>query len=166
LNLRKTSLGTFSCVEVTLVSKFHPIWCLIAQELKLRRDFLTGLDIYPPFLLYTAETGHIWFKIDHVRQTVFSPTLVHCFGYILLIGCPIDLILFFCCVRNFEGIISTLLVGVFITFLKGFGLGVLNLGHRSVLAKEFDSTLIHPPTPVTSPGPSIGIRAGYVTSCP
>jgi hypothetical protein len=127
------------------VSKFHPIWCLIAQELKLRREFLTGPDIYPLFLLYIAETGHIWFKIGHVRQTVFSPTLVHYFGYILLIGCPIDPILFFCCVCNFEGIISTLLVGVFITFLKGFGLGVLNLGHRSVLAKEFDSTLIHPP---------------------
>jgi hypothetical protein len=31
------------------VSEFHPIWCLIAQELKLRRKFLGGLDIYPLF---------------------------------------------------------------------------------------------------------------------
>jgi hypothetical protein len=138
-----------------------------SSRIKVEKRVSNWTRYIPPFLLYTAETGHIWFKIGHVRQTVFSPTLVHYFGYILLIGCPIDPILFFCCICNFEGIISTLLVGVFITFLKGFGLGVLNLGHRSVLAKEFDSTLIHPPppTPVTSPGPSIGIRAVYVTSC-
>jgi hypothetical protein len=30
------------------------------------------------------------------------------------------IIFFFCCVRNFEGIISTPLVGVFITVLLGF----------------------------------------------
>jgi hypothetical protein len=31
---------------------------------------------------------------------------------------------FFCCLYNFEGIISILLVGVFIAFLQGFGFGV------------------------------------------
>jgi hypothetical protein len=34
-----------TCVEVTLVSKFHPFWCPVAQELKLRRKFLGMLDI-------------------------------------------------------------------------------------------------------------------------
>jgi hypothetical protein len=33
----------------------------------------------------------------------------------------------------------------FITLLQGFLLWVLNLGHRLVLAKEFDSAPVHPP---------------------
>jgi hypothetical protein len=48
---------------------------------------------------------------------------VYWFGYILLIGCPIDLI-FFRCIHNFEGVISMLLVDVFITLLQGFGFGI------------------------------------------
>jgi hypothetical protein len=82
------------CVEVTLVSKLHPIWRLVAQESKLRRKFLGGLDIYSIFQIYPAETGHIRFKAGHVRRTVFSPMFVPCFGNILLTECPIDLILF------------------------------------------------------------------------
>jgi hypothetical protein len=76
------------------VSEFHPIWCLIAQELKLRRKFLGGLDIYPLFRIYPAEIRHIRFKVGHVHRTVFSPMFVYCFDHILLTGCPIDLILF------------------------------------------------------------------------
>jgi hypothetical protein len=52
----------------------------------------------------------------------FSPTFVHGFGHILLIGCPINPIIFRY-VHNFKGIISTLLVGVFITFLQCFVFG-------------------------------------------
>jgi hypothetical protein len=51
---------------------------------------------------------------------IFSLTFIHGFGHILLTGCPIDPILF-CCIRNFEGIIFTLLVGMFITLLQCFG---------------------------------------------
>jgi hypothetical protein len=42
----------------------------------------------------------------------------------------------------------------FITLLQGFLLGVLNLGHRLVLVKEFDSAPVHPPPPVTYLVPS------------
>jgi hypothetical protein len=49
---------------------------------------------YPSvFLDISAETGHIRFKVEHVRWTVFSPTFVHCFGRILLTECPFDPIL-------------------------------------------------------------------------
>jgi hypothetical protein len=89
------------CVKVTLVSKFHPIWCLLAQESKLRRKFLGGPDIYPIFLdisgrdrTYPAETGHIRSKVRHVCWTVFNPMFIHYFGNSLLARCPIDLILF------------------------------------------------------------------------
>jgi hypothetical protein len=37
LDLGKPLWGTFSCVEVTLVSKFHLIWSIIAQESNLGR---------------------------------------------------------------------------------------------------------------------------------
>jgi hypothetical protein len=46
LNLEKKphwKLVTY--VEVTLVSKFHLFWCLVAQESKLRSKFLGRLDI-------------------------------------------------------------------------------------------------------------------------
>jgi hypothetical protein len=36
---------------------------------------------------------------------------------------------------------------VFITFLQYFGLNILNLGHRLILAKEFDSAPVQPPAP-------------------
>jgi hypothetical protein len=56
-------------------------------------------------------------------------------------------------------IISILLVIVFHHSLaRVFLLRVLNLGRRSVLAKEFDLAPVHPP-PVASLGPLIGIRA-------
>jgi hypothetical protein len=34
------------------VSKFNPIWCLVAQESKLRRKFLGGPDISGNFIGY------------------------------------------------------------------------------------------------------------------
>jgi hypothetical protein len=70
-------------VEVTLVSKFHLIWSIIAQESSFRKkvtDFgKKNLLLRPPTGLCPLES--------------FSPTLVHCFGYIFLIGDPIDPIL-------------------------------------------------------------------------
>jgi hypothetical protein len=56
---KKTLWELVSCVEVILVSKFHPIWYLITQESKLRRKFLGGPDIYPFFWICPPETGHI-----------------------------------------------------------------------------------------------------------
>jgi hypothetical protein len=53
------------------------------------------------------------------------------------IGCPIDPV-FFCCVRIFEGMISPLLVGVFITFLQafvfGFELGTNTSSYKIILS--------------------------------
>jgi hypothetical protein len=39
-------------VEVTLVSKFHPFWCPVAQESKLERKFLGSPDISGSFTGY------------------------------------------------------------------------------------------------------------------
>jgi hypothetical protein len=56
-------------------------------------------------------------------ERIFSPAFIHYFGHILLTGCPIDDILF--PLHSYlQADISTLLVGVFITFLQGFGFGV------------------------------------------
>jgi hypothetical protein len=46
--------------------------------------------------------------------------------------------------------------------LAVFWLWRLNLGHRPILTKEFDSAPVHPPL-VTSLGPLIGIRVDLVT---
>jgi hypothetical protein len=76
------------------LSQFHPIWCLMAQESKLRRKFLGGLDIYPLFQIYPAKAGLIRSMAGHVHRIVFTLTFVHCFGHILLTGYPIGHILF------------------------------------------------------------------------
>jgi hypothetical protein len=91
---------------VTVVSKFHLIWCPIALSDKVRNS----RTLFGP-------------TPDIVRPRVFTPTFVHCFGHSLLFGCPIDPI-FSCCVHNFEWIIYTLLVCVFIAFLQCFGFGI------------------------------------------
>jgi hypothetical protein len=79
---------------------------------------------YPTILPnISTETGHIWSEARHVRWTFLAAMFDDCFAHILLTGCPIDPIIFRC-IHNFEGTISTLLVGVFITFLLGFGFGV------------------------------------------
>jgi hypothetical protein len=49
---KKTLLELVHYVEVTLVSKFHPNWCLVAQESKLRRKFLGESDISDNFTGY------------------------------------------------------------------------------------------------------------------
>jgi hypothetical protein len=41
-----------TCAEVTLVSKFHPFWCPVAQESKLRRKFLGRSDISASIIGY------------------------------------------------------------------------------------------------------------------
>jgi hypothetical protein len=95
------------------VSKFNLIWSTIAQESNLeRKGQILG-------------ENHIFHRppIGQCLTETFRPMFIHDFGHILLIGCPIDPILFRY-VHNFEGIISTLLVGVFIIFLQCFGFGV------------------------------------------
>jgi hypothetical protein len=67
LDLEKTFLELVPCVEVTLVSKFHPIYCLIAQESKLRRKFLSGPDISGNF------TGYIWLNRTYPVQERICP---------------------------------------------------------------------------------------------
>jgi hypothetical protein len=82
------------------VSKFHPFWCPVAQESKLRRKFLCRPDISGSSTGYTrvpdisAETGHIRSKAGHVRRGVSAVMFIHCFCHILLTGCPIDTIIF------------------------------------------------------------------------
>jgi hypothetical protein len=76
------------------VSKFHPIWCLIAQESKLRRKFL-GDQTYPAILPdISTEIGHIRSKVGYVHWTFSTATFDNSFGHILLTGCLIDPILF------------------------------------------------------------------------
>jgi hypothetical protein len=106
-------------VEVTLVSKFHLIWSNITQESNFgRKGWILGRKIcsrdFLPDFVWPYRT--LFENPRHCPTWTFSPMFIHDFGHILLIRCPIDLI-FFRCVYNFEGIISTLLVGVFITFL-------------------------------------------------
>jgi hypothetical protein len=81
------------CVEVTLMSKFHPIWCLVPQESKLRRKFFGGPDIYPFFWIYPVNTRHIRSNVRHVRRTTSAATFDDYFDCNLLIVCPIDHIL-------------------------------------------------------------------------
>jgi hypothetical protein len=76
------------------VSKFHPFWCPVAQESKLRRKFLGRPDISGSITGYIRRTGHIWSKAGHVYRGVSAATFVHCFGHILLTGCLIDPIFF------------------------------------------------------------------------
>jgi hypothetical protein len=49
------------------VSKVHPIWCLVAQESKLRRKFLGGLDISGNF------TGYIQLNWTYPVQELICP---------------------------------------------------------------------------------------------
>jgi hypothetical protein len=77
LDLGKSHWKLVTCVEVTLVSKFHPFWCPVAHL----------PDI-------STETEHIRSKAEHVCHGVSAATFVHCFDHILLTGCPINLILF------------------------------------------------------------------------
>jgi hypothetical protein len=79
------------------VSKFHPIWCLVTQESKLRIKFLGGPDIYPLFWIYPITTEEIRSKAGHVHRTMFSLTFVHCFDHMLLTGCLINHIIFPLC---------------------------------------------------------------------
>jgi hypothetical protein len=76
------------------VSKFHLFWCPVAQESKLRRKFLVGRTYPARFPDISAEIGHIRSKAGHVRRGVSAATFIHCFGHILLTGCPIDPVLF------------------------------------------------------------------------
>jgi hypothetical protein len=93
LDLGKPLLEPIPCVEVTFVSKFHPIWCLVAQESKLRRMFLGGSDISDSFSRYIHQNRTYQSRDGHVHWTVFGLTSIHCFSRILLTECPFDLIL-------------------------------------------------------------------------
>jgi hypothetical protein len=134
---------------VTLVSKFHPIWCIVAQESKLRRRFLSGPDISDRFFGYihwnrTYPVQDRTCLLDSFQPNVYSlfwPYFVnrvsvwpHSFSasFVILWGS------FLSCWFVF-----------FITFLQGFLIGVLKVGRRMILAKEFNSAPVHPP-PVVS----------------
>jgi hypothetical protein len=90
LDLAKPLWKLVPCVEVTLMSKFHPIWCLIAQESKLRRMFPARPDISGNLPDISAETRHIRSKARHVHWIFSAVTFDDRFGHILLTGCPID----------------------------------------------------------------------------
>jgi hypothetical protein len=69
------------------------------------------------------STGQCPKFLDNVQLEVSARRLFTVLTIFFLPG--VQLIqFFFCYVRNFEGIIYILLVGVFISFLKGFGSGV------------------------------------------
>jgi hypothetical protein len=82
------------CVKVTLVSKFHPIWCPIAQEsmLGVKGQILWEKRVSRYLLLDKFQNS--WTLSgptpDIVRPRVFSPMFVHSFGHILLTGWRID----------------------------------------------------------------------------
>jgi hypothetical protein len=50
------------------VSRFYLIWCIIDQESKLRRKFLSGPDISGTFI------GYIQSKVRNVRWTFSAAT--------------------------------------------------------------------------------------------
>jgi hypothetical protein len=124
----------FPCVEVTLVSEFHLIWCLIAQESKLGRK---GRILDKKMCFQIPPVGQSLTLPDKIRnfQALSSPNSdivqprvsVRCSCTVLATVCypGVRLIPFsFHCVHSFEGITSTLLVSMFITFLKSFRVGV------------------------------------------
>jgi hypothetical protein len=87
------------CVEVTLVSNFHSILCLVAQESRLGRKGSTLTKNCAKFWADRTSPGRFPHKSGIVSSGLvwigfFSPTAVHCFSHILLSGCLIDFILF------------------------------------------------------------------------
>jgi hypothetical protein len=89
----------------------------------------------------------------------FSPIFVHDFGHILLTDAQL-ISFFFYCIHNFEGGHFYAIGSCVHHLIAVFRLWGLNLKHRPILAKEFDSAPIHSPPPSFSLGPSIGIRVG------
>jgi hypothetical protein len=136
---------------VTLVSKFYLIWCLITQESKLRIRFLGGPDIsvsfsgyicwnrtYPvqgrtcPLDSFQSDVRSLFWSYFANRVSVWPHSSSASF------------------VTLWGSFISYWLVFI-ITFLQGFLLRVLNVGHKSVLAEEFNSPPVHPPPPLFAP---------------
>jgi hypothetical protein len=77
------------------VSKFHLIWCLVAQELKLGRKFLGGPDISDNFTGYIHRYQiYIRSKVGHVCWTFSAAIFYDYFDHILTTRCLIDPILF------------------------------------------------------------------------
>jgi hypothetical protein len=109
------------------VSEFHPIWCHIAQESRLEeRGRFCDKIIFPDTSYRTKSEipGHCPALPRTLSDLGFSARR-SC--TVLAIVCYIGVRLipfFFRCVRNFERIISTLLVGVFITLSQCFGFGI------------------------------------------
>jgi hypothetical protein len=85
----------------------------------------------------------------------FSPTFIHYFVHILLIGCPIDHILFM--LHSYLRGDHSYAIGWCVHYrLVVFWPWVLNLGHRPILVKEYYSAPVQPPPPpVASLGPSL-----------
>jgi hypothetical protein len=148
---KKSFLELVSCVEVTLVSKFHLIWCLIAEESKLRRRFLGVPDISDSFFGYIRQNQtypvpdricpldsfqpdvHLLFW-PYFANRVFIWSRSSFASFIILCG----------------SFLSCWLV-LFITFLQGFLLGTLNVGHRPISYEKFYSAPVHPLPPPVAP---------------
>jgi hypothetical protein len=71
---------------VTIVSRFHPNWCLVAQESKLGRK----IYVLGSFLGGPDKSGTV---TEQVRWTFSAATCVDCFEHILLTVSMIDYIL-------------------------------------------------------------------------
>jgi hypothetical protein len=130
---KKTLWELVPCAEVTLVSKFHSILCLIAQKSMLEKKCSVLWKNCAQFWANRTSPGLGWTSPDWV----FSLRVVHCFYHILLTVCSIGPILF--------PLHSYLQRDHFYTIgwcvhhiLAGFYIWGLNLGHRPILAKEFD----------------------------
>jgi hypothetical protein len=81
------------------MSKFHSVLCLVAQESRCEKKGPVLIKNCVQFWADQTSLGHFLDKSgtvpsELVRIGVFSPTVVHCFGHILLSRCPIDPILF------------------------------------------------------------------------
>jgi hypothetical protein len=105
LDLKKPLWEHVPCVVVTLVSKFHFILCLVAQESRLgRKDSVLNKN-YAQFWVdrtspsqfldksRTVPGGLVRFKGGLVRIEFFSSTNDYCFECNLLTISPSDFIL-------------------------------------------------------------------------
>jgi hypothetical protein len=128
-------------VVVTLVSKFHSIWCPIAQESRLKRKgwILWENRVSRYLIPDKVRNSHTLSgpTPDIVRPRVFNPMFVNSFRHILLTGCPIDPILFLLRLELRGD--HFYVVGWCVNHLLAvFWLWGLNLRHKPVVTKEFD----------------------------
>jgi hypothetical protein len=81
------------------MSKFYSVLFLVTQESRFRKKSSVLIKNCAQFWAYRTSPGHFLDKSGIVPSELvwigfFSPMVVHCFGHILVSGCPIDPILF------------------------------------------------------------------------